>query len=144
MADKYEIIPIPTRILTIHDNIVDAVKEFGGDKIGPRDVVCVAESVVAITQNRAIRPETMKISFAAKVLSQLFPGVGSIGNWSSMQSLLNESGTLKVLVAVVCGFFAKVAGKPGGFYRMGGEQARLIDDITGTMPPYDKHIVLGP
>ena len=70
MAEKYEIIPIPTRILTVHDNIVDAVREFGGDKIGPRDVVCVAESVVAITQNRAIRPETLKISFAAKVLSQ--------------------------------------------------------------------------
>ena len=30
------------------------------------------------------------------------------------------------------------------FYQLGGEQARLIDDITGTMPPYDKHIVLGP
>ena len=110
MAEKYEIIPIPTRILTVHDNIVDAVREFGGDKIGPRDVVCVAESVVAITQNRAIRPETLKISFAAKVLSQLFPGIGSIGNWSAMQSLLNESGTLKVLFAVVVGFFAKCLG----------------------------------
>ena len=144
MAEKYEIIPIPTRILTVHDNIVDAVREFGGDKIGPRDVVCVAESVVAITQNRAIRPETLKISFAAKVLSQLFPGIGSIGNWSAMQSLLNESGTLKVLFAVVVGFFAKCLGKNGVFYQLGGEQARLIDDITGTMPPYDKHIVLGP
>ena len=56
MAEKYEILPVPTRILTVHDNIVDAIKEFGGSMIGPRDVVCVAESVVAITQNRAIRP----------------------------------------------------------------------------------------
>ena len=30
------------------------------------------------------------------------------------------------------------------FYRLAGEQARLIDDITGTTPPYDKNIVLGP
>jgi len=30
------------------------------------------------------------------------------------------------------------------FYRLAGEQARLIDDITGTTPPYDKSIVLGP
>ena len=74
MAEKYEILPVPTRILTVHDNIVDAIKEFGGSMIGPRDVVCVAESVVAITQNRAIRPETLKIGFAAKVFSQLFPG----------------------------------------------------------------------
>lgn len=27
---------------------------------------------------------------------------------------------------------------------MAGYQARLIDDVTGTMPPYDKHIVYGP
>ncbi|MGL4376970.1 MAG: F420-0:Gamma-glutamyl ligase, partial [Microcoleaceae cyanobacterium] len=25
-----------------------------------------------------------------------------------------------------------------------GEQARLIDDVTGTLPPYDQFIVLGP
>lgn len=42
--------PVPTRILTHHDDIVEAIVEYGGDKIGPDDVVCVAESVVAITQ----------------------------------------------------------------------------------------------
>lgn len=144
MTKQYEIIPIPTRILTVHDNICDAILEFGADKIGPKDVVCVAESVVAITQNRAIRPENMEICFLAKVLSQLFPGKGSISNWSSMQSLMNEEGQFRILGAVVAGFFAKVAGKPGVFYQMAGEQGRLVDDITGTMPPYDKHIVLGP
>lgn len=102
--EGYEIIPIPTRILTEHDSIVDAIREYGGDKIGPQDVVCTAESVVAITQGGAVRPESLKISFAAKVLSQLFPGYGSIGNWAAMQVLLNESGTLRVLVAIVVGF----------------------------------------
>ena len=32
----------------------------------------------------------------------------------------------------------------GFFYRIAGTQARLIDDITGTTPPYDQTIVLGP
>jgi hypothetical protein len=27
---------------------------------------------------------------------------------------------------------------------LAGEQARLIDDVTGTLPPYDQFIVLGP
>lgn len=122
MAEKYEILPVPTRILTVHDNIVDAIKEFGGSMIGPRDVVCVAESVVAITQNRAIRPETLKIGFAAKVFSQLFPGYGSISNWSAMQSLINEEGTLRITFAVVAGFFMKLIGKAGWFYRLGGNR----------------------
>ena len=37
-----------------------------------------------------------------------------------------------------------ILGMTGVFYRMAGEQARLIDDVTGTMPPYDKHSVYGP
>ncbi len=144
MERHYEIVPVPTRILTVHDNIAEAIAEFGGHKIGPKDVVCVAESVVAITQNRAIRPELLVPCFWARILSQLFPAKGSIASWNAMQSLMNEEGQYRVLFAVVCGFFAKMAGKPGVFYRMAGEQARLIDDVTGTMPPYDKHIVLGP
>lgn len=55
METKFEIVPVPTRILTHHDDIVEAIVEYGGDKIGPDDVVCVAESVVAITQGGAKR-----------------------------------------------------------------------------------------
>lgn len=144
MNKKYEIIPIPTRILTVHDDIVDAINEFGKGRVGPRDVVCVAESVVAITQNRAFRNDDIHPGFWAKNLSQLFPQKGSIANPYSMQSLMNEEGTGKVIWAVICGIVGKCMGKSGVFYEKAGEQARLIDDVTGTMPPYDKHIVYGP
>ncbi len=141
---KYTIVPVPTRILTHHDDICDAILEFGASKIGGRDVVCVAESVVAITQGRAMRCEEFNPGFLAKVLCRLFPSKGSISNWYSMQALIDAEGGPRVLFAVICGFIAKCAGKSGTFYRMAGKQARLIDDVTGTMPPYDKHIVYGP
>lgn len=144
MSNKYKIEPVPTRILTIHDDIVDAIREYGSDKIGPNDVICVAESVVAITQGGAKRAEEFKIGFWAKNLSQLFPSKGSISTWQSMQALIDAEGTAKVVFAVIAGFAAKCIGISGVFYRLGGYQARLIDDITGTMPPYDKHIVYGP
>lgn len=142
--ESYEIIPVPTRILTHRDNICDAINEFAKGMIGPNDVVCAAESVVAITQGRVLRAEQLKPCFLAKVLCHLFPGEGSIGGWYSMQSLMEESGQFKVLFAVICGFATKCVGIKGVFYRMAGEQARLIDDVTGDMPPYDKHIVYGP
>ena len=69
---KFEIVPVPTRILTHHDDIVEAIVEYGGDKIGPDDVVCVAESVVAITQGGAKRSEDFKPGLLAKVLCRLF------------------------------------------------------------------------
>jgi hypothetical protein len=140
----YKIVTVPTRILTHHDNICDAIIEFGKGKYGPNDVICVAESVVAITQNRAVRCEDFHPTLLAKVLCRLFPSKGSLSGWYSMQSLLDAEGNMRVLSAVIVGGIAKIFGKPGVFYERAGAQARLIDDVTGTMPPYDKHIVYGP
>jgi len=140
----YEIIPIKTRILTHHDDIVNAIVEYGGKHIGPNDVVCVAESVVAITQGTALRCDQIKPGFWAFILSRLFPAKGSISSPYSMQMLINYSGTLRVMAAIVLGTLAKCVGVAGVFYRTAGYQARLIDDVTGTMPPFDKHIVPGP
>ena len=49
-----------------------------------------------------------------------------------------------MLCAWLVGTALKLVGSKGWFYRLAGEQARLIDDVTGTTPPYDQTIVLGP
>ena len=46
---ELELVPVKTRILTEKDNIVDAIEEYTQGQIGPDDLLCVAESVVAIT-----------------------------------------------------------------------------------------------
>ena len=61
-----------------------------------------------------------------------------------MQTLINISGPTRVIFSWLLGGICKSIGVKGVFYRLAGEQARLIDDITGTTPPYDKSIVLGP
>ena len=61
-----------------------------------------------------------------------------------MQSLMDVEGKWRVAGALVAGFLGKLVGKNGLFYEWGGEQTALIDDVTGTMPPFDKHIVYGP
>ena len=59
-----------------------------------------AESVVAITQGRAMRCEEFHPGPLAKVLSHLFPAKGSISSWYSMQSLIDAEGGARVLWAV--------------------------------------------
>jgi hypothetical protein len=49
-----------------------------------------------------------------------------------------------VLLAWLIGSGLKLLGVKGVFYRLAGDQARLIDDVTGSTPPYDQTIVLGP
>jgi len=38
----------------------------------------------------------------------------------------------------------KSSQKKGFFYRLAGEQAALIDDMPGAIPPYDYYVILGP
>ena len=144
MKGKLEILPVPTRILTDKDDIIDCVEKYTRGKIGADDVISVAESVVAITQGRIVRPEDLKISRVAQFCCRFIPDYGSLASPHGMQSLMNVVGKWRVAAALFAGFLGKIVGKSGLFYKWGGEQTALIDDVTGTMPPFDKHIVYGP
>lgn len=143
MADV-EIVSVPTRILTDKDDIVDILGKYTKDKITENDVVSVAESVVAITQGRIVRPEELEISPLAQFCCRFIPDQGSLASPHGMQSLMNVEGQWRVAFALFAGFLGKLIGQNGLFYKLGGEQTALIDDVTGTMPPFDKHIVYGP
>ncbi|AEC00590.1 coenzyme F420-0:L-glutamate ligase [Selenomonas sputigena] len=144
MKENVEILPVPTRILTDRDDIIDCVEKYTRGKIGKDDVISVAESVVAITQGRIVRPEDLKISRVAQFCCRFIPDIGSLASPHGMQSLMNVEGKWRVAAALFAGFLGKIVGKSGLFYKWGGEQTALIDDVTGTMPPFDKHIVYGP
>ncbi|HWR42693.1 coenzyme F420-0:L-glutamate ligase [Sporomusa sp.] len=139
-----ELRPVRTRILTDKDNIVDVIEQYAKDDIGPNDVVSVAESVVAITQGRVVRPEDLNPSFLARILCRFVPQKGSLSSVYGMQSAMNAEGSGRVAWAMFLGMLGKVVGRHGLFYELAGEQAALIDDVTGTMPPFDKHLVYGP
>lgn len=141
---EIEIIPVPTRILTDKDDIIAVMEKYAKANLGPDDVISVAESVVAITQGQIVRPEELTISPLAWLLCRFVPDYGSLASPHGMQSLMDAEGEWRVTFAMILGCLGKLIGKPGVFYQMGGEQAALIDDVTGTMPPFDKHIVYGP
>lgn len=141
---EVQIISVPTRILTEQDDIINVIEKYTKGKITDNDVISVAESVVAITQGRFIRPEDLKISKTALFCCRFIPDYGSLASPHGMQSLMDVEGKWRVAFALFFGFIAKIFGQGGWFYKWGGEQAALIDDVTGTMPPFDKCIVYGP
>lgn len=138
-----ELVPVHTRILTDKDDIVEAIAHYAGDKIGPEDIVCVAESVVAITQGHFTRPEELKPTWQARFLCRFVPAEGSMSSVYGMQAAMELEGKWKVMAAFFAGAIAKIFRKNGVFYQL-ARQASLTDDVTGTMPPFDKHIVYGP
>lgn len=136
--------PVRTRIVTPQDDILDIIETYAHGQIGPDDVVSVAESVLAITQGRVVRPEDLRPCFLAKVMCRFVPQKGSLSSRYGMQAAMDAEGKWRLFFAMVAGFFFKLLGKNGKFYALAGEQAALIDDVTGTMPPFDKCIVYGP
>lgn len=140
---ELELIPVHTKILTNKDNIVDVILEYAGKNITSRDIVCTAESVLAITQNRYVRPEELNVCWQARLMNRFVPGEGSMASIYGMQAAMEEEGKWNMLYSFIVGAVSKIMGKPGVFYAR-CRQASLIDDVTGTMPPFDKCIVYGP
>ena len=139
---ELELVPVKTRILTEKDDIVDTIEQYTRGKIGPEDLLCVAESVVAITQRRFTRPEELTPSWQARLMRRFVPGEGSMASLYGMQAALELEGEWKMLFCFIIGFIAKLFGKDGVWYRL-CRQASLTDDVTGTMPPLKRSAVLG-
>lgn len=137
-------VPVKTRVLIASDDLIGVIKKYSPVELEPDDVITIAESVLAITQGRIVWPDDLKISVWARLACRCFPQAASISSPQGMQILMNCEGTARVLYALLLGGIGKLFGKSGVFYQMAGREAPLIDDITGTMPPYDKHVVLGP
>jgi len=61
-----------------------------------------------------------------------------------LQAAIDLVGHLRVAVALVIGVLGRLLGVRGLFYRVIGRAATALDDLTGTLPPYDHFVVLGP
>lgn len=143
-ATNSDVLPIRTHLLTPLDTPVEVVRRYVLPHAQPGDVVTIGESPIAIMQERFRHASEIRPGWVAKRLCYLFLPTSSLATACGLQSLVDLVGPTRVLAAFLVGAVAKLVGKRGMFYQLAGEQARLIDDVTGTLPPYDQFIVLGP
>jgi hypothetical protein len=144
-ATNADVLPIRTHLLTHLDNPVEIVKRYVLPHAQAGDVITIGETPVALMQGRFRHPTDVRPGWLARRLCYYFMPTSSLATACGMQTLIDIVGPWRVLSAFLVGALAKkILGKPGLFYVLAGEQARLIDDVTGTLPPYDQFIVLGP
>ena len=136
--------PIKTHILGSLDDPIVILKSYIPKNCLPTDILTIGESPLAIMQGRYIDYRNVNSSLISRLICKGFHPTSSLATASGMQILINISGPTRVIISWLIGGIFKFFGVRGIFYRLAGEQARLIDDITGTTPPYDKSIVLGP
>lgn len=141
-------IPIRTRVVMPGDNLDAFITEYASGVVEPGDIFFVTEKIVAITQGRSylldeIRPRKLAL-FLSKYVTRTPYGIG-LGMPETMEMALRECGTPRILFAAAVSAVTKLFGRKGDFYRIAGDKARAIDGPTnGTIPPYNKAVVLGP
>jgi hypothetical protein len=144
VGETVELQCVPTPLLTDADDIAEVIDRHTVGFRQPGDIVAVAESVVAITQRRYFRPSEVKPGFWARRLCFFVPSKGSLSSRHGFQLAMDEVGAFRMVAAFFLGALGKAVGRKGIMYEVAGRAAELIDDITGTMPPFDKYIVAGP
>ncbi len=108
------------------------------------DVLAVSETVVAITEGRFIAAETVWPSKLAYVLARRAGALATVNQPESMQIVIDLAGRWRVLYAALMQIVGRLFGRRGAFYEILGATIAQIDGYTGTLPPFDRMIVLGP
>jgi hypothetical protein len=147
-GSSYARIPIRTRVVMPGDDLDAFIREYAADLVREGDLLFVTEKIVAITQGRSFLVEDIKPRKLAYFLSRYVTrtpyGIG-LGMPETMEMALRECGTPRILLAAAVAAVTKAIGRKGDFYRIAGDKARAIDGPTsGTIPPYNKAVVLGP
>jgi hypothetical protein len=137
-------IPVRTRLVRGGEDLAALVAEAVRGIARPADVVAVSETAVAIAQNRMIAAETIRPSRLAYALSRRAGALATINQPESLQLVIDDVGAPKVLLASIAQIAGRLIGKRGMFYRVLGEAISAIDGYTGTLPPFERTIVLGP
>jgi ribosomal protein S28E/S33 len=137
-------IPVRTRLVRSGDDIARIVADAVAGIARPGDVVAVSETAVAIAQGRAIAAERIRPSKLAYMLSRQASALATVSQPESLQLVIDAAGAWKVLYASAMHVVGHAIGRRGAFYEILGETIATIDGYTGTMPPYERAIVLGP
>lgn len=145
---EYERIPLKTHVVMPGEKLMDVVEQYAVAELRDGDIFFITEKIVAIMQGRSyaldeIQPRKLA-TFLSRYVTKTAYGIG-LGIPQTMEMALREVGTPRVLFASAVAAVTKAFGRRGDFYRIVGDKARSIDGPTdGTIPPYNKRVVLGP
>jgi hypothetical protein len=144
LPDGLVAIPVRTRLIVKGDDLVGVLRDALRGLARPGDVVAIAETAVAIAQGRFIGAETIRPSRLARVLARRAGALATINQPESLQLVIDQVGAWRVFGAAVLQVAGRAVGRRGVFYELLGEAIAAIDGYTGTLPPYERAIVLGP
>ena len=140
----YKAIAVKTDLLGSFDNPIETVMDYCKNVTREKDILTIGETPLAIMQGRYVAPQNLEYNIFSKILCYFFHPTSSLATACGMELLIDKIGVTRITFSLILGFLFKCIGIKGVFYRLTGFESSLIDDISGTVVPYDKSIVMGP
>ncbi len=145
---NYTIIPVKTHIITDKDDINEVVERYTSNIRQKGDIITISESVVAMTQGRAIPTSQIKPRLLARLLWRFVRkvpyGIG-LRNPYSMECAIRETGSARIILAAIVSAVMKLFRRRGDFYKIAGKQAAMIDaPHTAGLKEYYECVIMGP
>lgn len=137
-------IPVRTPIVRPGDDVVSLARSAVHGIAREGDVIAISETAVAIAQGEFVVAEHVRPSPLAYVLARRAGAMATVSQPESLQLVIDQVGSWRVFYAAVLQALGRLTGKRGMFYHVLGEAIATIDGYTGTMPPYERAIVLAP
>jgi len=151
IADKFvttdkgqKALPIRTPLLVPGDDLYSVFDIYVKKHLKQGDVLAICESALAIMEGRSYYCEDIKPGFLATHLNRFFKMDSSLSSVYSLEMGIREVGAAKIIFSAIMGVLGKLVGRAGDFYLFAGRAVATIDDCTGTLPPFDKYVVMGP
>jgi F420-0:gamma-glutamyl ligase-like protein len=145
---QFEIMSVKTHIISNKDNIDDVIDKYTAPIRKSGDIITISESVVAMTQGRAVPTSQIKPRLLAKILWRFVRkvpyGIG-LRNPYSMECAIRETGSARILLAAMVSAIMKLFKRRGDFYKIAGKQAAMIDaPHTAGLKEYYECVIMGP
>jgi len=137
-------IPVRTRLVRAGDDLTGIVADAVRGIARSGDVIAISETAVAIAQGEFVVAEMIRPSKLAYALSRHAGAMATVSQPESLQLVIDAVGAPKVVYAAVLHVLGRLVGRRGMFYEVMGEAITAIDGYTGTLPPFERAIVLAP
>jgi hypothetical protein len=137
-------IPVRTPLVHRNDDLGALVSDAVSGIARPGDVIAVSETALAIAQGEFVAAEHVRPSRLAYLLCRYAGPLATMSQPESVQLVVDQVGTGRILYAAIAHLLGRCLGRRGVFYELMGDAIAAFDGYTGTMPPYERAIVLAP
>ena len=112
-GENCKVLPLKTHLLGSLDSTVDVLRDYAGDLVQPGDILTIGETPVAVIQGRYTHPSMVEPTWIARLLCRVFHPTSSLATACGLQTLIDQVGPTRVILAWSIGLLLKIVGLKG-------------------------------